>query len=219
LARNRGIEAAQGEYIVFLDADCVPDPDWLEAMAARIKETNVPVVLGYLAYPERVSRLLRCHEEYYHFKIEYLLENRLEQHYFGHGGNMAIRRAVFTKLGNFEPMPIVGDTEIIHRIRRQWPGPVMAYAPKSRVTHTEVTAFTHCLKKLYECGQFSEELMGRHEYQVIPFDLKRRILNWTLRHVDWPGRLGMIPALAAGLGSFELGRWSVARRRPGRLSG
>src|SRR2546426_980236 len=30
-----GVEAAQGEFVAFTDADCIPDPHWLERLAAR----------------------------------------------------------------------------------------------------------------------------------------------------------------------------------------
>src|SRR5919108_4634016 len=29
-ARNRGVELARGELLVFTDPDCVPRPDWIE---------------------------------------------------------------------------------------------------------------------------------------------------------------------------------------------
>ncbi|RIV83051.1 glycosyltransferase [Aurantiacibacter zhengii] len=38
-ARNRALEIARGEYVLFTDADCVPDPNWLEE-ALRISEKS-----------------------------------------------------------------------------------------------------------------------------------------------------------------------------------
>ncbi len=35
-ARNLAASVAEGEFLAFLDDDCVPDPDWLEAFAGRL---------------------------------------------------------------------------------------------------------------------------------------------------------------------------------------
>lgn len=49
-ARNRGIERAQGEFVLFLDDDVVPDPGLVEAHLASHRETNGDVVvLGTLS--------------------------------------------------------------------------------------------------------------------------------------------------------------------------
>ena len=35
-ARNRGISHSRGEWLVFTDADCLPEPDWLERVDRRV---------------------------------------------------------------------------------------------------------------------------------------------------------------------------------------
>lgn len=42
-ARNKGVESAKGEMLLFLDADCVPAPDWIET---ALKVGRPGVVVG-----------------------------------------------------------------------------------------------------------------------------------------------------------------------------
>lgn len=42
-ARNRGADAATGAWVAFTDSDCVPDPGWLEALAACMDDATVAV--------------------------------------------------------------------------------------------------------------------------------------------------------------------------------
>jgi glycosyltransferase involved in cell wall biosynthesis len=48
-ARNRAITEAKGSTLLFLDADCVPEPDWLRRMLAVHRETGA-VVGGALTF-------------------------------------------------------------------------------------------------------------------------------------------------------------------------
>ena len=48
-ARNRGLEAAQGEYICFVDADDLLSPNYLELLLETMKEQDVSLVMGCMS--------------------------------------------------------------------------------------------------------------------------------------------------------------------------
>lgn len=46
-ARNLGVEHSNGKLIIFLDSDCIPPPNWVEAMASPLKGSIVGCNCGY----------------------------------------------------------------------------------------------------------------------------------------------------------------------------
>jgi GT2 family glycosyltransferase len=65
-ARNVGVGAARGERILFVDADCLPRPGWLEAMEVRLDGERCAVggsvLLDARDYWSRVDNVALFHE-------------------------------------------------------------------------------------------------------------------------------------------------------------
>lgn len=206
LARNRGINAAQGRYLAFTDADCFVDADWLTQFHQGLQDADI--VLGRLLYPSPTPAFLRAYEHYYHTKIVYLTKQKLNEYYFGHAGNMAVRASVFEEIGPFPNMPVVGDTEIIHRLLEHNPQAVISYRAEAQVVHAEVRHFHQCLYKLFECGQYSETCQRYSSYRPLGYNERLQVIKTSIS--GCPQDSGRIPILAAtllmGLVSFEAGR-------------
>jgi glycosyltransferase involved in cell wall biosynthesis len=148
-ARNRGIREAQGSILAFTDDDVLPAPDWVSCVAAAMErwdaqgvggrilprwETEVP---RWLAENRRPSRLLALMD----YAQSAMLKLPLERQPQVWGANMAFRRSLFDRVGEFDPRRgIVGrrllrgeESDLIERALNL--GLKIAYDPTLTVFH------------------------------------------------------------------------------------
>jgi glycosyltransferase involved in cell wall biosynthesis len=69
IARNIGIEKARGEIILFLDTDCVPNPEWIDQMVAGISNFAADGVGGSVenGTPWSISGTVGFYLEFFRF--------------------------------------------------------------------------------------------------------------------------------------------------------
>jgi GT2 family glycosyltransferase len=127
-ARNRAARLAHAPVLAFCDADCVPEPDWLEAGLAAIEQADV--VGGFIHCVSRGRESIWTLIDVDTFvDAERAIRN---------GGlltgNLFVRRELFTRLGGFdETLPRTGDFEFSRRARDE--GARIAFSRAAAVSH------------------------------------------------------------------------------------
>jgi len=132
-ARNRGIQIATGEVLVFLDADCRPSSNWLGDLLAPFRNPSIGCVGGGIRLHYAANEL-----------GDYLCsKGHLSQEVnFSHGflpyagsGNVAFRRNVIKRIGGFDETLYAGhDADICWRMQMHTPYTIVL-AAEAAVDH------------------------------------------------------------------------------------
>ncbi|MEO1374768.1 MAG: glycosyltransferase [Cyanobacteria bacterium J06635_10] len=114
-ARNTGIREAGGEIIAFTDADCRPQPQWLEALVQPFVNQNVVIVAGEITALPGNSLLEKYADQQETLSQKHTLANKFCA--YGQTANLAIRRLALEKAGLFRPyLTTGGDADLCWRI-------------------------------------------------------------------------------------------------------
>jgi GT2 family glycosyltransferase len=133
-ARNRGIGASKGEILAFTDADCVPDPDWIEAGVRELQRLSSCGAVG-----GRIEMVADDPDRLTAFDLHDLvwgMPQRLYVERFGLAatGNLFAHRWAFDRVGLFDAeFRSCGDCEWCFRLEAA--GIALGYAGEARVRH------------------------------------------------------------------------------------
>jgi GT2 family glycosyltransferase len=195
-ARNRGTETAQGDILVFCDADVAVHPHTLARVERYlVGHPEIGALFGsYDADPPARGLVSRYKNLLHHYVHQH---GRREASTFWAGCG-AIRREVFVSLGGFDEgytRPAIEDIELGARLRRA--GYRVWLCPDVQVTHLKRWTFASLLRSdVFDRAIPWTRLILRDTH--LPADL----------NLDVRSRLSALAAWAA-LGSLILGFWSA----------
>lgn len=143
-ARNLGVEAARSEKILFTDADCRPDTNWVSQLVARLDDS--PVVGGSVRFALTGNRWAIADNI---ASFNELLGDRPR----GTGSqqpvgslNLGVRREAWNQVGPFDEALITSeDYDWILRARAA--GLQVFFEPSAQVEHADVRADRQALER------------------------------------------------------------------------
>lgn len=164
-ARNLGVSLAQGELIMFTDADCAPAHDWLEQMSAPLQDETITGVKG--AYATRqtaiVARLVQLE-----FAERYarLSKHRYVDFFDTHA--LALRQSALQAAGPFDtffPAANNEDVDLAYRLAAR--GYRLVFNPNARVYHQHPDTWRGYLRQKFWRGYWRMQVYQRYPHKML----------------------------------------------------
>jgi GT2 family glycosyltransferase len=182
-ARNRGIQASQGELIASTDADCRVSRGWLRELVQAFEEEGVGGVAGeVIAYPPKTPA------ERYAARIRHLSPQKYlaRPHLpFAPFPNLAFRREVFDQIGLLDEAVTLGEsTDFCTRFLRGT-SLKLKYAPSAVVFHRHRRTALEFFKQQWTHGRGHAQLYIKYR-QEIPWGWRQSVLAyWDIARTGW----------------------------------
>ena len=164
LTRNYGAEHSQGEFLIFLDSDCVLPPDFLQSVDDEQKRMECDAWGG----PDRAHESFTPVQKAISYSMTSFLttggirggKKQMDKKFYPRSFNLGIRRSLYRQLGGFSSMRFGEDIDLSLRIYKS--GASCRLFPNAWVWHKRRTDFKKFFKQVHNSGIARINLMKRH---------------------------------------------------------
>lgn len=176
-ARNSGIKKAIGEIVVFTDADCRPQTDWLEKMLAPFADQEITGVKGAYACDQTDTWAQLAQLE---FEERYdLLESQPEIDFIDTYSGAYRRRDLLKVDGFAEEFIENEDVDLAFRVKKL--GGRFVFARAAQVFHQHREGWLNYARLKFGRGFWRMKVYGRHPEKAVqdsytPLTLKLQLL-------------------------------------------
>jgi len=209
-ARNRAVRASRAPALAFCDADCRPEPDWLEQGLAALEHTDVVAGRFRFILPDRLTIWALI-------DMDGSKDHELQvQSANAETANLFLRRELFDDVGGFDDtIPEHGDFDFVERCVAG--GAQLTYAAQAVVWHPVRTRARQLLHALWIYNQGyaqrasrdrkrPEALQARMWVPIVSPIRSRWRFGRSLVGPDrrWLAEHGVAPALSQRLASLPI---------------
>lgn len=157
-ARNLGIVKARAPIVALTDADCVPDPEWLENGVTEFARTEHDLIAGAVTIPIGKAPTIAAVLD----ASRFLNQEQYVSDGFGAGANLWIKREVFSRVGLFnERLAAYGGDDEEFGQRATSHGASLGYASNIHIRHPPRSRARQVARKAYRLG-FGSAAQRRH---------------------------------------------------------
>jgi len=163
-SRNLGCGKAKGDFLVFIDSDCVVPQDYFSTVEEFLK--SHPEVDAY-GGPDAADNTFSPFQKAVNYAMTSMLTTggiRGKKKHIGkfqlRGFNMGIKREAFFKVGGYSGMQVAEDIDLSMRLQKA--GFFTARIPEAFVYHRRKASFYKFFRQLYFHGKGRIDLHLRH---------------------------------------------------------
>ena len=184
-ARNLGIRQSQNDILVFTDADCRPQADWLLEIVQPFTNSQIGIAVGEIVALPGQSLLEKYADRNHLLSQKFLLEHPFLP--YGQTANIAIRKQAFVDAGLFRPhLTTGGDADICWRIQKEgnWQ---LKYTPNAIIKHrhrSNLKSFRSQFRRYGSSNHYLHELYGVDLMRELTTkEVIYRLSRWLLKEL------------------------------------